>query len=155
MAGRYGAGVTNKAGVNTADTAYFQIRATATTERIAVVEIIFAILTAPTNAPQPYLTRTTAIGTVTTTIAGQAFDPADAASLTTLDSAFSVAPTFTAANKVGVGALAVTAGGAWVWSFRDKPLILPASTTAGLAIVNAAASGATVGAFSCSAIFDE
>lgn len=152
---RYGAGVTNKAGVNTADTVYFQVRPTTTGQRVKILQIVFAVLTAPTTAPQPYLTRSTAIGTVTTTIAGQSYDPADAASITTLDSAFSVAPTITTANKIAVGAMAVTAGGGWIWDFRDMPLIMAASTTAGLCIVNAAASGATVGAFSCSVVVQE
>ena len=60
----------------------------------------------------------------------------------------------TAANKIAVGALAVTAGGAWVWSFRDDPLILAASTSAGLCVV-CSASGATTGTFVASMLWQE
>ena len=153
---RYGAGVTNKAGVNTADTIMFQLRATATTQRLLVRQVVFAVLTAPTNAPQPYLTFATANGTSSTTLAGQKYDNSDAAAIGTLDSAWSANPTITTTNKLAVGAMAVTAGGGWIWDFRDLPLVMQASTTAGgLAVVNAAATGATVGAFSISCVWDE
>ena len=153
---RYGAGVTNRAGVNSADTILFQLRATGTTQRLLVRQVVFAVLTAPTNAPQPYLTFASANGTSSTTLAGQKFDNADAAALGTFDSAWSGNPTITTANKLTVGAMAVTAGGGWIWDFRDVPLVMQASTTVGgLCIVNAAASGATVGAVSASVIWDE
>lgn len=152
---RFGAGVAGKAGVNTADTAYFQVRETATAQRLKLLQIVVAVQSAPTTAPVFYLARSTAIGTVTTTIAGQAFDPADSSAKGTLDSAFSVAPTFTAANKIAVGPMAVTAGGGWVFDFRDMPIVLAASTTAGLVIANANASGATLGSFACSAMWQE
>lgn len=156
MSGRYGAGVTNKAGVNTADTIMFQLRATATTERLRVVQVVYAVLTAPSTAPQPYLTRASANGTSSTTLAGQPFDSAETSALGTFDSAWSANPTITTANKIAVGSMATTAGGGWVWDFRDSPIVLAASTTAGgLCIVNAAASGATAGAFSCSVIWEE
>jgi hypothetical protein len=155
MSGRYGAGVTNRTGVNTVDTVLFQIRPTSTAERLYVVQVVMAVLTAPSNALQPYLTRSTAIGTVTTTLAGQPLDPNETAAVGTFDSIFSVAPTIVTTNKIGVGAMAVTAGGGWVWDFRDRPVVLSAVTTAGLCIVNAAASGATVGAVSASVMWDE
>ena len=152
---RFGAGVAGKAGVNTADTAYFQIRATATAQRLKLLQVVVAVQSAPTTAPVFYLARSTAIGTVTTTLAGQPYDTADSTAKGTLDSAFSVAPTFTAANKIAVGPMAVTAGGGWVWDFRDMPLIIPDLTTAGIVVVNANASGATVGSFACSAVWQE
>jgi hypothetical protein len=152
---RYGAGVTNRAGINTADSVYFQLRPTSTSQRIKVLQIVIAVLTAPSNAPQPYLTRSSAIGTNTATIAGLPYDSGDAASIVTLDSTWSAAPTITAANKIAVGAMGVTAGGGWIWDFRDMPLVMQASTTAGLCVVNAAASGATTGAFSCSFVWQE
>lgn len=153
---RYGAGVTGRAGVNTADTVLFQLRATSAVQRLKVLQIVFAVQSAPSTAPQPYLTRATANGTSSTTLAGQAYDPADATAIGTLDSAWSVNPTVTTANKIAVGAMAVTAGGGWVWDLRDMPIVLAASTTAGgLCIVNAAASGATLGTVSCNVVWQE
>jgi hypothetical protein len=141
--------------VNTADTAYFQVRATATAQRLKLLRVVVAIQVAPTTAPVFYVARSTAIGTVTTTLAGQPFDTADSAAKGTLDSAFSVAPTFTTGNKMDVGPMAVTAGGGWVFDFRDSPLVIPDLTTAGIVIVNANASGATTGTFSCAAQWQE
>ena len=152
---RYGAGVTNRAGINTADSAYFQLRPTTTAERLYVVQIVIAVLAAPSNAVQPYLVRSTAVGTNTATIAGLPFDGADGAAIGTLDSTWSVAPTFTAANKLSVGAMSVTAGGGWIWDLRDRPIVVDRVTTTGLVLANAAASGATTGAFSASFIWDE
>jgi hypothetical protein len=151
---RYGAGVTNRAGINTADSVLFQLRPTNTAQRIKLLEVVVSVYTAPSNAPQLYLTRSTAVGTSTATLAGQALDPADAAAMGTFDSTWSAAPTITAANKIQVGGLAVTAGGAWVWTFRDWPLVLAASTSAGLCVCSNA-SGATLGAFTCSMLWQE
>jgi len=64
-------------------------------------------------------------------------------------------PTFTNTAWIQTGGLAVTAGGAFVWSFFDVPLIVPATAAAGLAIANANASGATTGTFTCSFLWDE
>jgi hypothetical protein len=153
MAGTYGAGA-SKAGVNTANTCYFQLRPTATTTRLAITQIIVSIAVAPTTAPAFYLARSTAIGTATTTLAGLPFDPSDAAAVGTFDSVLSVAPTFTTTAWLGSGAMAVTAGGSVVWNFYN-PIVVAASTSAGLCIVNANASGATTGTFQCSVMWDE
>lgn len=153
--GYYGAGA-SKAGVNTANTAYFQLRPTAATVRARIFSIIVNIASAPTTAPSFYLARSTAIGTATTTLAGQPLDPADPASLSTFDSVLSVAPTFSTTAWLASGGLATTAGGAFIWAFpADGPLILPASTSAGLCIVNANASGATTGTFTASMLWAE
>ena len=151
---RYGAAVT-AAGVNTANTAYFQIRPNATSQRVKVLQIVIAVATAPTTAPVFYLSRSTAIGTNSSTLAGQPFDPSDTSSIVNLDGGFSAAPTFSTTNLMAVGPMAVTIGGGWVWDFRDMPIILAASTTAGLVIANANASGATLGSFRCSAMWQE
>lgn len=151
---RYGAGA-SRVGINVADSVYFQLRPTTTAQRIKVLEVVVGIAVAPTTAPSLYLTRSTAAGTSTATLAGQPFDPADAAAMGTLDSTWSAAPTIVAANKIQTGSLAVTAGGAWVWSFRDSPLVLDKITTAGLCVVNANASGATTGTFTCSMLWQE
>lgn len=152
---RYVAGVAGRAGINTADSVYFQLRPTTTAQRIKVLEVVVGVQIAPTSAPWFYLTRSTAVGTNTATLAGIPLDPADAAAIGTLDSTWSAAPTITTSAKLQVGALAVTAGGAWVWSFRDWPLIMTADTTDGLCVVNANASGATAGSFGCSMMWQE
>jgi hypothetical protein len=152
---RYGAGA-SRAGINTADSVYFQLRATTAAQRIKVLEVVVGVAVAPTTAPSFYLTRSSAVGTSTATLAGQPLDPADPTpGIGTFDSTWSAAPTITAANKIQVGALAVTAGGAWVWSFRDWPLVMAAATTSGLCVVNASASGATLGTFVCSYLWQE
>lgn len=151
----YGAGAT-KAGINTADQVYFQLRPTATSQRLKIFQIVVNIAVAPTTAPSFYLVRSSAIGTNSATLAGQPLDPNDPASIATWDSNFSAQPTFTAANKMATGALAVTAGGAFVWTFpSDAPIVLAASTTAGLCVANTNASGATTGTFVASCLWRE
>lgn len=151
----YGAGAT-PAGINSANGLVADLHPTGTGTRLRIFQIIVGVSVAPTNAPIFYLTRTTAAGTVTTTLVGQALDPADPASVATMNTVNSVAPTFTAGNKIAVGGLAVTAGGAWVWTFPDDaPLIVPATTATGVAVLNANASGATLGAFAVSMLWRE
>jgi hypothetical protein len=153
---RWGAGV-SRSGINTADTAYFNLVG-GTTDRLSIVEIVVNIAVAPTTAPALYLARTTARGTQASTLAGQPFDLADTGTTNagTLDVTGTAGsqPTFTAANKIGVGGLAVTAGGVFVWTFYDQPLVVPATAAAGLAVCNANASGATTGTFLCSMFWD-
>lgn len=144
----YGSGV-SRAGVNTANTAYFNLSG-GTTNQLDISEIKVAVVVAPTTAPEFYLSRATARGTQTATITGQALDPADPASFGTLDSTWSVNPTFSTTNWIDIGALAVTAGGIWVWTFYDQPLVIPATAGAGICLVNAVASGATLGTFAAS-----
>lgn len=153
---RYGAGV-SASGVNTANTAYFNLDNTATTDRLYVRQIIVAISVAPTTAPLFYLVRTTARGTQASTLAGLPIDPAEVAATGTLDVCGTGAsqPTFTNTNRLQVGALAVTAGGAFVWTFWDYPLIVPATAGNGLAVANLNASGATTGTFVASYLWDE
>lgn len=151
----YGAGA-SKAGVNTANTAYFQIRPTTTSTRLKIFQIVVNIAVAPTTAPSLYLARSTANGTVTTTLAGQPLDPADPTAVGTFDSAFSGAPTFVTTAQIATGGLAVTAGGAWVWTFPpDAPLTITNATASGIVVVNANASGGTTGTFVGSALWRE
>lgn len=152
---RYGAGVT-RAGVNTANTAYFNLMG-GTGARLVIRQVIISVAVAPTTAPQFYLVRTTARGTQASTLAGLPFDTADVAAFATLDvcGTGGSQPTFTNTAWLQTGALAVTAGGAFVWSFYDTGLIVPATTANGIAIANANASGATTGNFNCSFLWDE
>jgi hypothetical protein len=137
----------SRAGINTADSVYANLWNAGST-RIKLFEVAVGIAVAPTTAPLLYLVRTSARGTQTATLAGQALDPADAAAAATVDSTWSANPTkagaITAAGIVA-GGLAVTAGGLLVWQFYDEPLVLAAG--AGLAIANVNASGATTGTF--------
>lgn len=152
--GRYSAGA-SFSGINTANSAYCSIRNNISTARKAVVKLTIGIAVAPSTAPLFYLVRTTGNGTETTTLAGQPYDSGDPASTALFVSVWSAQPTFTAANKMDTGGMALTAGGQWLWTFYDRPIILPAATTGGLAIVNQNASGATVGTFVASAVWDE
>lgn len=150
-----GAGV-SRAGINTADTAYFNLVG-GTGNRLAVVQVTVNIAVAPTTAPAFYLVRTTARGTQASTLAGQPFDIGDAGGIGTLDvtGTGGSAPTFTAANKLASGGLAVTAGGMLIWTFYDDPVIIPATSAAGLAVANANASGATTGTIHCAMMWRE
>lgn len=152
--GRYSAGG-SRVGINTANSAYFQLRLTAATERIYVQEIGVNIAVAPSTAPAFYISRSTAVGTSTATLAGQPADVADSAAVGTFDTTWSANPTFSTSAFLRYGGLAVTAGGMLVWTFYDEPLVLAASTTAGLVIANANASGATTGTFTAYMVWQE
>lgn len=148
----YSVGLT-KAGVNTANTVMWQVRSNARVCRI--LEVAISIGTAPTTAPLYVLARSTATGTVSTSVAGQAHLTNDVAAVTLLESAWSVAPSFNTAGPFhrALG-LPVTAGSGWVWTWPvDKPLILLANT--GLCIANLNATGATLGLFATHVMFEE
>lgn len=153
---RYGAGVT-RSGINTANTAYFNLDQTGSTQRLLVRQVIVNIGVAPSTAPALYLARTTARGTQASTLAGLPLDTGDAAALGTLDVCGTAGnqPTFTNTSLIQVGGLAVTAGGSFVWTFFDVPLVIIATAGNGLAVCNANASGATTGTFYGSFLWDE
>jgi hypothetical protein len=152
MSGRYEA-ANSKAGVNTANTVMWQLRNTGTAERLEIVEIGISISTAPTTAPSFYLARASAVGTITTTMVGQPHDTAETTAQGSLDSVFSAAPTINTALPLRQLGLPVTAGSGLIWTFYDKPLIVPINL--GLCIVNANASGATLGVMAAYAAWDE
>lgn len=155
MAGnRYSAGF-SVAGVNTANTQTVNLNGGGTSGRLFVYEVAVGIAVAPTTAPSFYLSRSTARGTQTATLAGQPYDTADVAALGTLDTTWSVAPTFSTSAFIRRGGLAVTAGGWWIWQFFDSPLIIPATAGAGLTLANANASGATTGTFAGHIVWNE
>ena len=143
---RYGAAF-SVSGVNTVNTFTVNLTNLSTVVRLRVMQIAVGIAVAPSTAPSFYLSRATARGTNTTTLAGQPFDSNEPTSQASLDLTNSVAPTFSTSLKLAGGGLAVTAGGWWIWDFRDSPLVIPATAASGLAIVNANASGATTGTF--------
>lgn len=153
MADRYSAGF-SVAGVNTANTQTANLVG-GTGDRLLVRQIAVGISVAPTTAPSFYLSRSTARGTQTATLAGQAWDSAAVSAIGTLDTTWSAAPTFSTSNFIVRGGLAVTAGGWWIWDFRDSPLIIPATSGAGITLANANASGATTGTFAGFFVWDE
>lgn len=151
---RYSAGG-SRAGINTANSAYFQLRPTSTAERLYVVEVGVNVAVAPTTAPAFYLSRSTAVGTNTATLAGQPHEPGDVAAVGTLDTTWSANPTFSTSLFLRYGGLATTAGGMLIWTFYDAPIVLAADTAKGLVIANANASGATTGTFTAYMSWDE
>lgn len=137
----------SRAGINTANSPVANLTNTGTTDRLYVLEVAVGIAVAPTTAPAFYLSRATARGTQTATLAGQPLDPAEVAAVGTLDTTWSVNPTFSTTNFLTRGSLAVTAGGFLVWTFYDNPLVVAATAASGLTLANANASGATTGTF--------
>ena len=146
----YGAGTT-RSGINTADTAYFNLTNAATAAGLWVMQIVIIQAVNPTTAPVFYLTKTTARGTQASTAAGQPIFSGSQASTGTLDvcGTGGSQPTFTAGNKIDMAALPLTVGSAWVFNFFDDPLEVPATSANGIAIANAVASGVTTGTFYC------
>ena len=143
MATLYSVG-NSKAGVNTANTVMWQLKAAAA-DRLHIREIGIFVSGAPTTAPLFALARSTALGTSSTSTLGQALDTGDPAATGTLDSAWSSAPTFnTAGPFIRLAGLPVTAGSGVIWTFAyGECIVVPVS--AGLCIANVNASGATVG----------
>ena len=154
MAARYAAGF-SVAGVNTANTQAVNLANTGTTQRLRVMQIAIGIAVAPTTAPSFYIARATARGTQSTSVTANPFDGNDAAAIGTLDTAWSVAPTFSTTAQLVRGGLSTTAGGWWIWDFRDYPLVIPNTTASGLVIANANASGTTTGTFTGHFIWEE
>ena len=151
---RYSAGF-SVAGVNTANTAAANLANTGTTQRLRVLQVAIGISVSPTTAPSFYLSRATARGTQSTTVTANPFDTGDSAAIGAIDTAWSVVPTFSTSAQMTRGGLSTTAGGWWVWDFRDSPLIVPNTTASGLVVANANASGATTGTFAGHFIWEE
>lgn len=156
MATRYEAAL-GRAGINTAGPQlYWQLRSNGT-RRLRILELGISVDSAPSTAPAFAISRaTTALGTASTTLAGQPLDPADPDATGILESAWSSAPTIVTTYRRRF-ALATTAGGGFIWSFLpDRPLIVGANNAAhALQIVNLNASGTTAGAFSLYCVWDE
>jgi len=141
----------NKAGVNTANTMMWQLRAVST-QRMELLELMISVRTAPTTGPSWRLNRGTALGTSSATKTPQAEDPDDVAAAAVLDTAWSVNPT-AAADDLREFGHPNSIGSAIVWTWWNKPLRINKST--GLIIINANASGTTAGLLVVTAVFDE
>lgn len=131
------------AGVNTANQVLANLKTT-TTDRAIIREIGVFVEVAPTNAPQYGLMRMNAVGTgaITTATVG-IHDPADGANSVVLETAWATTrPTVTGGTFRRSMVPSVIGNGA-IFDFTNRGLIVPVS--AGLCIIIANASGATVG----------
>lgn len=131
------------AGVNATSQVLANLK-TAASDRAIIREVGVFIETAPTNAPQYGLQRMNAVGTGAITVASPLLsDTSDGAAATGLETAWATTrPTVT--GGVGRRALIPSAiGNGYVWDFTNRGLVVPVS--AGLCLVIANASGATVG----------
>lgn len=153
MSTRYQAAL-SRAGINTAGPQlYWQLRSN-NARRCRILEIGVSVSVAPSTAPSFAISRaTTSLGTASTSQAGLALDPGDVGGTGILESAWSGAPTIATTYHRSF-ALAVTAGGGFIWSFMpDRPLVLAPDSA--LQIVNLNASGATTGTFLSYVLWDE
>jgi hypothetical protein len=143
-----------KAGSNAVNTPMWQFKGS-TTSRARVFEIALSISgpTAPTVGPTWRLVRSTALGTSTATQAADEQDPGGGAPTALLDTAWSANPTLAAVSMRLYGT-PNTIGSGIVWTWPDhRPLIVPISN--GIVIVNNVATGAALGSFNCSIVFEE
>jgi hypothetical protein len=145
------AGGTNKAGVNTANTQMFMIRAGAG-QSTFLLELAVSVAVSPTTGPSWRLNRPTAAGTASTQVTPQTEEPDAIAALTRIDTAWSAAPT-AATTDMRVYATPNAIGSGIVWTWYDRPLRIPAAT--GLILINANAAGATLGSFNFYALVQE
>lgn len=142
----------NKNGTNATNTPMWQLK-TAAGSRARVFEIAISIATAPTTAPSWRLNRSATVGTSSATATPEEQDPGGGAATVVLDTAWSANPTFST-NDLRKYATPVTAGSGIVWTWPDhRPLIVPVSS--GLVIINAAATGAALGPFNVTFVFEE
>lgn len=143
----------DKAGVNTANTIMWQLRAAAGS-RLELVELALSVTTAPTTGPAWRLNRPSAVGATFTSVTPQAEDdPTDVpAAAGRLDNVMGTLPTllgtdmrkYTTPNAIGSGI---------VWTWYDKPLRIGPSLS--VALVNGNAAGTTLGLFTIYCIFYE
>lgn len=143
----------DKAGVNTANTIMWQLRA-GTAARIQLLELGLSVITAPTVGPAWELNRPTAVGATFTSVTPQTEDdPADVtAALGRLDHVMGTLPTL-ASTDLRKYATPNAIGSGIVWTWYDEPLRI--APTLSLAIVNGNATSTTLGLFSVYAVYRE
>jgi hypothetical protein len=141
----------SKAGVNTANTHMWGIRA-ASTDRLYIYELGLAVKVAPTTGPSFRLNRATAVGTSSASVVPQPEDPDVTAAVGRLDTAWSAGAT---AGAVDMREYAVpnSIGSGIVWTWYDQPLIVPKSGA--ILIINGNATGTTLGTLTIYAVLDE
>ena len=151
--GVYRASQAARAGVNTANTVYWELRGS-TTERLYIREFGIFVSTATTSATTWQLVRNANSPTSTGTLTIAPVDVADSTATATAATTWSTAPT--AGAVLWTGVLPVTAGSGYVWvapTDRDR-IVIPATAGAGVNWL-ASATGATVGAFSFYVVWEE
>lgn len=90
--------------------------------------------------------RNTASGytATTSTSAGQTTNPLWAAGTSVVDTAWSTAPTITAASRLRRGQLPASIGAQWVWTFRDGLWVRSATATDNVVLWNETGSAISV-----------
>jgi hypothetical protein len=143
----------NRAGVNTANTVLAELRAASNARAILrQVKITMAVL--PTTAPRFVIARPTNTPAGGTNNVPIAFDNADAAALSQFLTNWTTTPTFaTAGPWLEVGGLPLTLGAGLIWTYPGQGLVIPTSGSLILADLNA--SGATLGSFDVSFLWEE
>ena len=147
---RYEVG-SNKAGVNTANTIMWQIKAV--TNRAYLLELGLSVAVAPTTGPEFILYRSLTQGTSSATLVPQLIGSLGPTSTTVLDTTWSTAPTLTTVplrryavpNAIGSGV---------VWTWYDRPLEIEPATTGQIIVVNGNATGTTLGNLDLYAVID-
>lgn len=144
----------NRAGVNAANTVLSELRAASNARAfVKAVKITMAVL--PSTAPRFVLARATNTPAGGTAVAGIALDPADGAALTShFNTGQTTVPTFaTAGPWIEVGGLSLTLGAGLIWTYPYPGVVIP--TSGSLVLANLNASGATLGSFDISLLWDE
>lgn len=143
----------SKSGVNTATTIMWNLWSTSASCNLQ--SLILSMPVASTNLPDFYVVRSTARGTSSTSTTGLGYDPNDSTATGVLDSAWSVAPTAnSSASSLLRLPIPLSAGATFYWNADLLTSIIYRGTN-GVAIVNAAASGATTGTFVLTASWRE
>lgn len=143
-----------RAGVNTANTVLAELRCAATA-RAVIRKVSVSYGTLSSTAPRLVLARPTNTPAGGTNNVPVAYDAADGASLTSFFlTGQSTVPTFaTAGPWIEVAGLPLTLGAGFIWTFPGPGLMVPLSGSMLLANLNA--SGATLGSFDISFVWDE
>lgn len=131
------------AGVNTANQVLANLK-TAASDRAIIREVGVFIEVAPSNAPQYGLMRMNAVGTGAITVATAALsDTADGAVTAGLETAWATTRPTVTGGVFRRTMVPLAVGNGVVFDFTNRGLIVPVS--AGLCVMIANASGATVG----------
>lgn len=141
----------NKAGVNTANTIMWQLRAV--TSRAYLLELGLSVAVAPTTGPEFIMFRSATAGTSTATVTPQPEGSLAPASSLLLDTTWSANPTSAATAMRGF-AVPNAIGSGIVWTWYSKPLEIEPAATGHIQIVNGNAAGATVGSLRIYAVID-
>jgi len=139
--------------VNTANTIMWAIKAAAG-QQVRLLELTLSVEVAPTTGPVWRLVRSTAAGTATASVVPQSEDPAAlvVASTTLVETAWSTAPTLATVDHRRM-ATPNSIGSGFGFTWFDRPFIIPAGGS--LAVVNANATGVTLGTFSATPLIEE